>query len=56
MEELQKIVEPVIYHNKTPEEMIIILTEENPGQERKYPILEDVWYMDGSSGENRSRW
>ena len=52
LKELQKILGSVIYHSNAPEETMAVPPEKSLVQEGKYPIPEDVWYMDGSSKGN----
>ena len=44
------------YHSDAPEETFVIPPEKSPVHEGKYPIPEDVWYTDGSSKGNASKW
>lgn len=44
------------YHSDAPEETFVTPPEKSPVHEGKYPIPEDVWYTDGSSKGNLSKW
>lgn len=48
LNELQKILGPVMYHSDAPGETTV--------QEGKYPFPENIWYPDGSSKRNLSKW
>ena len=43
------------YHNDALKETLVAPPEKSPVQEGKYPIPEDVWYIDGSSKGNLSK-